>query len=161
MMEDINEMFASIVGGLEVSEDTRPRYVARSTEGFTVTLPAVAREMIAELAVLAGFAARSADAPVIYDEASDQEAYALLAESAVSSGALHDCDIVKASIFSDLVTELELHAWLRVMNLIRSLLTQNVTSANDMAALRASNDEASSLLDFVGAVQHEVLEALM
>lgn len=160
-MDDINEMFASIVDGLEAPEDTRPRYVTRTAEGFAVSLPAVARETIAELAVLAGFAARSAGAPILYDDASDQETYALLAESAVSSGALHDCDIVKVSIFSELVTELELHAWLRVMNHIRTLLTQHVTSASDMTMLREANDEASSLLDFVGAVQHEVLEALM
>jgi hypothetical protein len=160
-MDEINDIFASIVEGLDPHEARPVRYITPVEGSFSVSLPHPAREMIAELAVLAGFAAKASDAPVLYADADDQAAYGLLAGSAVAAGASHDCAIVKASVFSDTVTALELHAWLRVLNHIRSLITAKVTSSKAMEVLRESNAEAAHLLDFVGAVQHEVLEALI
>jgi hypothetical protein len=161
MMDDVDAIFSSLVADIETTDGDQPRYITRTSEGFVVTLTQPAREAVSELAILARFAAKAADAPALYDDPTDQSSYELLAAGAVTSAALHDCDIVQATIFADIVSDIELHAWLRVLNHIKSLITSQVSSQQDMAALRASRSDAAHLLDFVGAVQHEVLEALM
>jgi hypothetical protein len=160
-MSEIDDVFAGMMADAGFSEPAATRYITRSDSGFTNTLPVTARETISELCMVAAALAAAATTPALYDEESDQAAYSLLCGESLTEAAVEDCRIVAATVLNDTWQEPTLLALLRVTNSLRLALTSSVASSEDLAALRASNPEVAQLLDFLGAVQHEALDALM
>jgi hypothetical protein len=158
---NIDDIFSGMMADAGIEEPAKERFIRRTDTGFSNTLPPVVRENLLELCHVAATMAAATAPPEIYGDSLDQAAYALLSGDSLVSSALEDCQLVATSVMSDVWDEATVLALVRMTNSVRSALTSSVKSPDDLKHLRATSPEIRHLLDFLGAVQHEALDALM
>lgn len=158
-MSTVDDEFERIVGGLELDAPAE-RFVMRDGDVFKVSLPANARAVVAEIADAVMERASTMEAPTVYEDASDQHAFSALATDSMREQLTEACAAVRRSVWDDSVDVGALQAWIQVLNHAKFLVIGDLSAA-EVARLRAAGDDRYTFVSFIGAVQHEVLQALL
>lgn len=159
-MENIDEEFNKIIGGLELTEPEQQHIRRQSADVLNIALPDWARTVVAEIAEAVQMRAEDLAAPQVYEDNTDQQAFSALATDALRDTLIAACGRVQTSVWEQTASVGDLQAWIQVLNHAKFLVLEGF-SPKEIAAMRSRGDERYELVSFISAVQHEVLQALL
>jgi hypothetical protein len=156
-MGSIDEEFARIVGSVE--QEIQERYIWREGDQIRVALPRAVCEAVQHVAQLVAMHAADLDVPAVYDDQDEQLTYQLLHTDSIRSVLAEACAVVERTAFDSLTDEASMHAWIQVLNHAKFLAVESLEATASGA--HDADEERRAFIQFLGAVQHEVLQALL